>query len=483
MSNKNIKYSELENDWANNVKGAPIHISQAESGAKGYYCMSCDKDMQAVKRKKQEYKSYFRHHVKDLDKSKTECVYASRVYREKLAFFYFLRTKQITVPDVYKYPPEDVEGFPNLLKEKETIFAHKVEKEVTFFEDENGIIHWGNDVKVEDRYLWVRPDAVFFDKEGKPILFIEFVVTHKPDIDKLNKLQRLGINTVQIIVPKLPEAELEKEISKVSKVKWTYNEIESNTKYVPTSSGNTEGIPLFDEEQRKLFIEAYNCRTTQIGNLVRKINKCLESQSYRRAEQLFEQEIQRIEKATREHQSRLDEIQDGIEIEISSEFRERREKLNERNRRFQSDKGDLERRYYSKRNLLRKEQEDTDREIEFRYRVGKSEEEIRSEFEFEERIVEEDERRIRSFIESDKSFERKFDDEERSIDEEFERLRSEITERIRTRNFEGDDELSRRVKKSIRIWEYIRDFEEKKRLYERYRNYQEVIRSGTWKKW
>ena len=97
---------------------------------------------------------------------------------------------------------------PMLLQEKETIIAHKVEKEVTFYEDENGKIHQGTNTNVDERFLWIRPDAVFFDEFDKPILFIEFVITHKPDTEKLNKLQRLGINTIQIIIPKLSEEEL-----------------------------------------------------------------------------------------------------------------------------------------------------------------------------------------------------------------------------------------------------------------------------------
>lgn len=478
---KTSKYNEQDNDWAKDIKGEYLHISHAISGANNYYCLGCDKEMLAAKGKIKKH--YFRHVVKDIDNSKVECVHASREYREKLAYFYFQRTKKITVPAVYKYPPKGVGGLAMLLEEKQTIIAHKVEREVTFFEDENGEIHWGKNADLTNRFLLVRPDAVFFDKEDKPILFIEFVVTHKPDTDKLNKLQRLGINTVQIIVPKKSEEEIEKAISKVSNVKWTYNEIESNTEYVPVSKGNSEGVPSIDDIQKKLFEESYKCRAAQVGNLIRTITRCLESQPYRNAERLFEQEIQRIEKATEGERTRLDEIQSSIESEIHSELGERREELESKRDKFQSQETDVESRYYSKRSLLRKEQEDTDREIEFRYRVGKSEEEIRREFEFEERIIEEDERRIRSFIESDKNFERKFEDEERAIEREFEELQNEITKRIRTRDFDGDDELSRRIKKSIGVWGHIRDFEEKKRIYERYRNYQGIIRSGAWKKW
>jgi hypothetical protein len=55
----NLQVKEPENDWANDVKDNPIHISQAESGLKGYYCMGCNKEMQAVKMKNPKHQSYF----------------------------------------------------------------------------------------------------------------------------------------------------------------------------------------------------------------------------------------------------------------------------------------------------------------------------------------------------------------------------------------------------------------------------------------
>ena len=474
--------SKEQNEYAKNVKGDPVFILNAESGRKGYWCMGCDAEMEAVRRKKNIlHKSYFRHVAKDVKKGEIPCTFSNQEFRHNLAIDILQRTKRIKVPNLYKYSPDGKSA--KLIQEAKFIEAHSVKAELSFYEDDDGNVLFGKNPEIDNKNLLIIPDVTFFDVQGKPILLIEIVVTHKLNDDKKAKIRRLGIDTIQIIISKDSPENIAKNFLGTKNTKWVFNHVEQNTNYLQLSSGHTEGISQIDELQMGLLRESIICRRNQISNLIRSITRCVESQLYKRVEFNIGQEIQRIEKATREHQSRLEEIQSGIKIEISSEFRERREKLNERNRRFQSEKGDLETRYYSKRNLLRKEQEDTDREIEFRYRVGKSEEEIRSEFEFEERIVEEDERRFRSFIESDKSFERKFDDEERSIDEEFERLRSEITERIRTRNFEGDDELSRRVKKSIRIWEYIRDFEEKKRLYERYRNYQEVIRSGTWKKW
>jgi hypothetical protein len=538
LETTSLKYNEQDNDWAKNIEDNPIHISQAISGAKGYYCMGCDKEMQAVKRKNIHYKSYFRHHVKDVDTSKVECVHASRVYREKLAFFYFQRTKKITVPDVYKYPPRGIEGDPMLVQEKETIIAHKVEREVTFFEDEFGKIHRAKNTNVDDRFLWVRPDAVFFDKDDNPILFIEFVITHKPDTDKLNKLQRLGINTVQIIIPKLSEEQLEKEISKVSKIKWVYNEIESNTEYIRIQSGNSEGIPQIDEEQRKLFEESYSCRATQLGNLVRAINRCLASQSYKRTEQLFEQEIQRIEEATRKHRSRLDDIQEGIEREIHSELESRREDIESRRGKLEENGLDLEKRYFKRRQEITDEQADTDREIGLRHRIGKSEEDIRREFESEEARIDSELSRIKreqgyvvDEIQSESRFEENFEgdklrieDEERQLEQEFaelerqeregfeslrkkfqsdegtngeftkftieERIRSEferkdqqVVERINNRDIQSNDELSERIKAILELRGLLDKYNDVRETLERYQKGRTIIKNGTYKEW
>lgn len=529
MIKENI-YSEQDNDWAFDIKEDPIHISQAESGAKGYYCMGCGKAMQAVKMKNPKHQSYFRHHVKDVDKTKTECVHASKEYREKLAYFYFMRVKQIKVPAIYKYPPKGVEGNPVLLQEATIINAHRVDREVTFFEDENGVIHSGKNPTIDERYLWIRPDAVFYDKENKPILFLEFVVTHKPDIDKLNKLQRLGINTVQIIVPKLTEAELEKEISKTSKVKWTYHEIESNTEYIPIPSGNSEGIPSIDEEQRKLFEESYKCRAAQIGNLVRAINRCVESQSYRRVEHLFEQEIQRIENATIELRARLEEIQRGIEEEIFKELEPERIKLEQTEKKFQEYYSGLETRYLTKRWQIIEEQRDIDREIEHRHGIEQSYEDIRRKYSHqedrlgaEERSCKYEEERIDGEIKSCTEFESNFGRKEKEFEQEFEQLEKseqdsfvrkredleskikrfkeprtevetgirgeferkykQIIERVNNRDIQTGDELSERIKTILELRGLFDSYSNGKETLERCRKGIEFIKDGTWKKW
>lgn len=538
---KNSINNEQDNDWALDQTDEPIHISQAESGAKGYFCMGCNKEMQAVKMKNPKHQSYFRHHTKDVDHSKEECVHSSREYRERLAYFYFMRVKQIKVPPVYKYPAKIEDGQPMLIAEATTITAHSIERELTFYEDENGEIKWGKNPKVEERYLLIRPDAVFFNKNKKPILFLEFVITHKPDINKLNKLRRLGINTVQIIVPKLNEEELEKEISKASRVKWTYHEIESNTEYVSVPYGNSEGVLSIDEEQRKLFEESYNCRAAQIGNLIRAITRCLESQSYSRTQFLFEQEISRIENATIDHQSRLDEIQRGIEEEIFGELEPRRNELEQAEREFHKNYNNLEERYYSKRKQLIEEQAITDRELQRRYRFSSTGEELRRKFTYlEEEIAAEErgylyeEERIdveiktynefeinfgrrqeelkREFEQLEEELKQEFErykkdeqlnfrnseeairidaneyrklqsDEESRIRSDFEREYEQVIKRVSNRDIQKGDELSARIKTILELRRLLDRYSNGKNTLERYRKGIEHIKLGTWKTW
>ncbi|NLP58561.1 hypothetical protein [Lutibacter sp. B1] len=348
---KEHKKNQYQNDWAKDLKGEPIHINNAKSGANGYYCLGCDKEMQAVKFKNPKYQSYYRHHAQNIDKENTKCVVASRKYRVRLAAFILNRIKFINAPPVYKYPPINEDGLPMFLKGRETINAHSVVSELTFYEDEQGNILHGKNPTIEDRYLLVRPDVTFFDAKNEPILFIEFVITHKLTTEKKVKLNRLGINTVQIIIPKVPEEEIEKALKSSRKYKWIYNELEANTTYISVSEGNSEGISPIDEIQRKLFEESFKCRTAQINQLVRNINKCLRSESYRRTERLFESELSRLSNNRKAAQQRLGELE-----------KQHRENALDRNRethsKIKNEYSNLEERYNNKNQELQQATEE-----------------------------------------------------------------------------------------------------------------------------
>jgi hypothetical protein len=303
--------TEYQNDWALDIKEKAVHITNAKSGAQGYYCMGCREEMQGVKFKNPKYQSYFRHHVSNIDTNKIECIVASRNYRERIASAILNRLKYVKVPTLYKYPPKGIEKLPMLLEQSKVINASYVKSELTFYEDEEGNIKWGKNLNIQDRYLLIRPDVTFFDSKDNPILFIEFVVHHKLDIEKISKLNRIGVNTIQIIIPKVPEELIEEAIKSVRKYKWVYNELEANTKYVSVSKGNTEEVPPIDEQQRNLFEESFICRTSKINELLRAFEKCLQSESYKRNERLFNSEISRVTQNTESANQKLGDLEES----------------------------------------------------------------------------------------------------------------------------------------------------------------------------
>lgn len=355
------KYAiEANNDWAKNMKEEHLHIYNALSGRRGYFCIGCDKEMEAViRRKNPNHKSYFRHIPVDITKDEKKCTFSNREYRETLATDILQRLKAIKVPSVYKYPPKGFKGYPNLLEKSKFIQAHKVRSQITFYEDNEGIIRSGKNPEVAERYLLIRPDVVFYDEKDRPILFIELVVTHKVTEEKKIKLRRLGIDTVSIIVPKSSAQELEDNFKSTNKVKWEYNGSEADTKYVQVTAGSGEGVLEFDEEQRRIFDESIACRKARLNNIIRTIGKCLRSESYRRTERDFEREISRVEKAARRENKGLAELEEQYDAEVYDSIRGKFEALDGEKKQLGKEEGkikirysELEKRYLTKREEL-----------------------------------------------------------------------------------------------------------------------------------
>ncbi len=263
------KYDVNDNVWADTVKGDSIHISDAKSGKKGYYCKGCKKEMQAVKSRIQYRMSYFRHDAIAV-RGQRKCTYSDETFRHKLAKELLLQLKHIKVPAVYKYPPKGFDGLSFLINEATLLEAYIVKTEQTFYEDESGNIKWGSNKGTDEKFLLIKPDVVFFDNVDKPILFIEFVATHGIKALKLSKLRRLGINTIQVKIPKDSREAIQQSFYTTERTKWIYNYDEANTEYVAISEGNATGVSSTDEDQRRLFTENFNCRQSQINNLIRR---------------------------------------------------------------------------------------------------------------------------------------------------------------------------------------------------------------------
>lgn len=180
--------------------GQEVEIIDAESG-RGYTCIGCGKEMQAVRFSDPNHLSYFRHHPDGVKKGR-ECTWSDETYRHKIAKEILVRLRKIKVPAVKKFPASG-DGQAMIIRKRRYVSAHHVDSEVYFFHDKQGILQHQKHVPTSELCdNIVKPDVVFFDKAMNPVLFIELVATHKVNEDKRIKLKALEIDTIQVSVPK-----------------------------------------------------------------------------------------------------------------------------------------------------------------------------------------------------------------------------------------------------------------------------------------
>lgn len=416
------KESHIENVYAFDENFKEIYIGDVAYIDRGikkkYFCLGCKKQMQAIKPQTKRME-HFRHHVKP-NSTESKCTYRDESHRHFLAKANALDLKRIKVPAVYKYPPNKVDDQVLLIKEAEFIEAHTVLNEHYVYENEQGEIQVsatfnGN----EDNYLFIKPDSLFLDKEGKPILIIEFVATHKPDQDKLMKLKRLGIDAIQVNVPKSSPEEIRDLFFNTKRTKWLYNYAENETDYLQFSNSDSGGIFEIDDEQRRLFEEGYKCRKAQLGDFIRTIGRILESEHYREVEQNLKSEIRRVEENTKREAAELDELRTNYSESGIKQHSQRREELGNRQNEFLQKIANLEGRYYRKREELVEEQNGIDRDIStIEYRLDGNKQSGKT---IERAIYEETEsvRRLGERIEYDrKEKEREIENIDKSIERE-----------------------------------------------------------------
>lgn len=348
--------------FALDVFGKEVHISEVEGGKKGYYCIGCGKQMQAKHSPRGFHISYFSHDPTDV-KLNGSCSHSDETYRHGIAKEILQIIKSIRTPAVYKYPAKGEEGKAYQIDVARIVAAAEVIAELYFYERENGEIGWSKTVNFKDKYLLFKPDIAFFNEIGKPILLIELVATHKVSDDKKVKIRRLGIDAVQVSISKGTRAEIENIFSTTERTKWIYNNDEANTKYIPTSSGHTEAISFTDEFQRKFFEESLSCRTTEIGNLIRSITRCLESEQYLEYERRIGGELQRVKGNKERERRELLEIHNGIRDSVRKRVDRKYEVETEHIIEEERKQEDLEGRYFRKREEIQQGQEQIDRKF------------------------------------------------------------------------------------------------------------------------
>ena len=538
----NREYPELDtnNAYAKNLEGVEIHISEAESGANGYYCLGCDQELQAVMQTKQNRISYFRHAPTDV-MFERKCTYSNETHRHQLAKRILLQNKFIKVPPVYKFPPNKGEGLTYVLQESQIVEAHTVKVETTFYEDSDGNIKWGPNAEVDDKFLLVKPDIAFLNAQGEPILFIELVATHALDAEKSAKLKRLGINTIQVKLPRDSPESIERSLRTTEHSKWIYNHVESNTEYIQISEAGGETISSIDDIQRKLFEESFKCRQAQVRNLIRTITKCLESQQYRDIERSFGLEISRVEANTKDTGSRLDDIREehreraskGFEAQIEDLSRQD-ERLTAQERDFERSYKDLEERYKRKKSELEleerqiaEEEGDVDLELSGKVedeslnggsierrrrenqrlaeelgrlirleqdrseRISRDREQLPEKFDKLarrengeiEKLVREEEGLSEEFRRKEESLPREFESEEITTQRELEAERERANEIIVSKNGSGNTPLHHRIRRLLASRESLDDIEQALINYRRYRQAWDAFRSGAYESW
>jgi hypothetical protein len=511
---------EDQNEYSKNIKGEIKFILDVESGRKGYWCLGCNEEMQAVRFKIEHHKSYFRHDPKDV-KIERKCTFSNQNFRHRLAMDILARTKRIKVPNLYKFSPDGRSKI--LIQESRFVEAHSVRAELTFYENDDGIVMWGKKPQIDEKYLLVRPDITFLDVHGKPILLIEIVVTHKIDDEKRVKLKRLGIDTIQITIPRDSEENIAKSLEITQHTKWVYSHVEQHTNYLQLSQRDGEGISPSDAIEMGFFRETFACRESQIKNLIRSITRCLESQQYRRTEQQFKLELSRVEGNTSRDFARLERLRAEHRGRVEARYATEIAAIAENERQFDVDFGateaevarkgrELEDRYLTEKGSIenrRAELEELGEEfgnVEGKQRALDAEskaigEKIRT---IDERI----EAAIRDRGNIPVKFEGLHNNEQsrfedlaagirkteesipnniiegkRALESKFEADRERAIETIKNRDSRGDSELSQGIKRIFAARGIILNYHERENTYKRNRTAYDRFMDGTYKSW
>ena len=325
-------------------------LEEGQNGRKGYYCLDCGSEMEAVFPKRNH--RYFRHIATNKGNSK-KCTFTNEKYRDFLAKTTLQEIKKIKVPTLYKYPPNEADGAPNLIKESHFITAHDVSIKMPFYEDPSGKILFGKDINPSDKELIIKPDVCFLDHLGMPILFIELANKHKLDENRLVKFKRLGIDTIQVKIPKSSPEDIQNSFFKTTNTKWLFNYEESITQYVQPTSQYTEGIQSVDSIQREFFGESFKCRSHQIRELIRGLKRIMESDQFKASKSFIEKEIARIDEDTEEHLKQWGRIQEERREELNRQYSEKTGILEQEEEASKTKDSNLEQRYIKKRASLK----------------------------------------------------------------------------------------------------------------------------------
>lgn len=160
------------------------------------------------------------------------------------------------------------------------------------------MLKWGKNPDIEESAVLLQPDITFFDILQNPILLIQFVEKYKITEEKRLKVRELGIDVVQIIIPRDSPENIAKSLEVTQHTRWMYNHTEQNTDYAQLQHRNRERISISDAVEMGFFKETFACRESQINNFIRKVARYLRSQHYRESEQHLRDGLSGVESDT-----------------------------------------------------------------------------------------------------------------------------------------------------------------------------------------
>lgn len=531
--------TEANNVYASTPSGVVIHVSQATvAGRGGYFCLGCNKELQAVQSKTGRVVDYFRHHP-DAVKNESKCAYRDLEHRLGVAIRSLLRDKRILLPSVIKRPPNGVNGMAYILQDATMVEANDAKPQLSFFEDNDGQVSWSQgDIPVDAIFL-AKPAVTFFDERGKPFLLIELSGESSMTVEKRVRLKRMGIDVVRVSVPRdAPEA-IERIFQVTANTKWIYSHEEDNTTYdLQLASGSGETLLDVSPDQSELFQENFNCRAAEIRSLVRTIGRCLESKPYADAASRLRNAIAEAGRFIERDQEQVLVLQQRIRAEIEDAYHGEECEVTTGLEQVESDAADLERRYLGKIEEIGRDQRACDailregedkglggtggaerrrrelieetRRVEAEIRAIEAatdreakrfedclrsisleeaalpEELARLEDE-ERRSFEETKARLAGKIEVERSrgngLQGAFEGEEAAIELEFELSRTEAADRVARRDQTGDTKLSRAIGGLLDARRLVEDWCIHSKHANRARAAREAFEDGSYKSW
>lgn len=272
---KIANHIDVKNVYAKDRKGEWIYIDDSISGKMGYFCPGCGLEQEAViqtKRRKNGImrKSFFRHCAQKDDTQK-RCVYSDETYRHKLAKEIIQILMKVKVPAIYVKNPDNNKE-ERKVRDASFVEPYKITIEKNVYKDENGNIRFGNGEG------YIRPDVIFLSITGYPILFIELVATHKVDPEKLAKVKRIGVDTIQINIPAASPKDIEHAFLVTTYTKWIFCNEKQRSKYWELPSSPNIGIQKVDGFERKLerSEKSFRCREAEVKLFIRTLENFVE---------------------------------------------------------------------------------------------------------------------------------------------------------------------------------------------------------------